>query len=880
MRRNRLITAATVAVILLIGTVLSGCGGIFARFDCSTRLTALTFTTDAIDMKVGDTLEITADMVTAEPKFAADKSFYLEIDDAAVATVDDRTVTALKYGKATLTAVSNIDPDVKAECELRVDYSDPDIKLRAVAEGSTVTEQGTAILPATRAATVRVTCEISEGSDPTLRVVWKVNGETQPDTGLTLTFDVPAGAAAYTIRAELAGHEDLWAECEVRCYNAFDVLPATYDGPLEQEESGGVYDRVAFTAHTESAAENPDPVVDWFINGAFVHEGERFLFVPDQPGEYVVTHHVNGVPAPIGDADTSAVTLKARGSMVPRNLYFEYDNCYPNVFARWDDPGVENMQYAVTLNGTEYSSADARYAHLFDGGSFNATGKVDIFSGFSAKVKSLGNGDLYTPGAYSSVASLPAVSRDALPYLEDTFYSGARNFYLTSDEEFFEAYAYLLLFRPDGKTQGGGITVNKGVYIDYDSRYATGLALMNAAFRLVHFTGEYSQSITGDALTRGTHAVSVTCYSDNAPSTYTPGRTTGAGLNAIRPHINYSSDRLPDAFPIDDKYPVSVRTTEELYYVVEQGYRPNPESGSRAAIVYENARKVLREIIPASYRPDDPAQHTADKVHAVYDWIMWRVAYDNSVLGITDIKEAVKRSAYYLEGVLGWDMPGSAGGTTDIPPFAVCDGMSKACSLLCNILGIDCVRIAGTALSGGSWGGHAWNKVKLPEGWYNVDCTWGDYKIAYGFSMYEAATHEYLFLTDAELSVDHREDTPNTYPTSAVRPYNFYAYESEYDGGTVDFRLDDAETLDAELLALAAYLLDTRPTGNRMTVTGDTVECTLYGIDFYISDALVGRVTSNAVRQLYTRQFGALTANKFTFTQGSNNNYGILILGV
>lgn len=53
---------------------------------------------------------------------------------------------------------------------------------------------------------------------------------------------------------------------------------------------------------------------------------------------------------------------------------------------------------------------------------------------------------------------------------------------------------------------------------------------------------------------------------------------------------------------------------------------------------------------------------------------------------------------------------------------AVCEGYSRAFQLLCNRLGIDCIKISGTA----NGTAHAWNNVKLDGEWYDVDVTWDD----------------------------------------------------------------------------------------------------------------------------------------------------------
>ncbi len=50
--------------------------------------------------------------------------------------------------------------------------------------------------------------------------------------------------------------------------------------------------------------------------------------------------------------------------------------------------------------------------------------------------------------------------------------------------------------------------------------------------------------------------------------------------------------------------------------------------------------------------------------------------------------------------------------------YTVCAGYAKAFEMACNASDIDCIAITGS--------GHAWNKVRINDSWYNVDCTWDD----------------------------------------------------------------------------------------------------------------------------------------------------------
>ena len=50
--------------------------------------------------------------------------------------------------------------------------------------------------------------------------------------------------------------------------------------------------------------------------------------------------------------------------------------------------------------------------------------------------------------------------------------------------------------------------------------------------------------------------------------------------------------------------------------------------------------------------------------------------------------------------------------------LTVCAGYAQAFSMICNAAGIDCISVTSS--------GHQWNKVRINDSWYNVDCTWAD----------------------------------------------------------------------------------------------------------------------------------------------------------
>lgn len=248
-----------------------------------------------------------------------------------------------------------------------------------------------------------------------------------------------------------------------------------------------------------------------------------------------------------------------------------------------------------------------------------------------------------------------------------------------------------------------------------------------------------------------------------------------------KPH--YDNVKKTRNFYIDSvKETMSVSTSNMLYKAVAWGYKP-VFMGSQAdnlQQIYDNAKDALSYIVS-----DEMSEY--EKVHAIYDYIIYNVRYDHDcanaedayVSGNLSLNEKMKYYGYYLEGIFldkfyKKDM------------HAVCDGKSKAFVLMCGIEGITAVRISGEASSDGkNPGGHAWNKVLLDlngtgdKEWYFVDTTWGDV----GDDSKEFLSHAYFLLSDDETVNTHREKTGHGYP-KAEGKFDYYAHETYTSNGT------------------------------------------------------------------------------------------------
>ena len=268
----------------------------------------------------------------------------------------------------------------------------------------------------------------------------------------------------------------------------------------------------------------------------------------------------------------------------------------------------------------------------------------------------------------------------------------------------------------------------------------------------------------------------------NSPEFDAPDGFTDAVQNTYsKPH--YDNVKKTRTFYIDSvKETMSVSTSNMLYKAVAWGYKP-VFMGSQAENlkqIYNNAKDALSYIVS-----DEMSEY--EKVHAIYDYIIYNVRYDHDcanaedkyVSGNLSLNEKMKYYGYYLEGIFldkfyKKDM------------HAVCDGKSKAFVLMCGIEGITAVRISGEASSDGkNFGGHAWNKVLLDlngtgdKEWYFVDTTWGDV----GDDSKEFLSHAYFLLSDDEVKNTHVEKQGHGYP-KAEGKFDYYAHETYTSSGT------------------------------------------------------------------------------------------------
>lgn len=487
---------------------------------------------------------------------------------------------------------------------------------------------------------------------------------------------------------------------------------------------------------------------------------------------------VNDTIAAIGNEGT--FTLKVVVGEVSREVNFVVKD---NVAANHIEVGVtgnlsqttaETVTFTATLSPAK---ADVESVKWYVNDKYYSTGKTFSF-------KPTNRGEYKVTAEINKITKTKTIvylsEHDEAWYYASHFhdYGGyAQNRYITSKEEL----KNLILF----------VLENKIAEITFYAGYSTPETVKNDVSEVRDCVEEsgiipgYSLETSGNEFT-----IKFRFFADeaglietvNSPEYDAPDGFGDAVQNTYsKPH--YDNVKKTRNFYIDSvKETMSVSTSNMLYKAVAWGYKP-VFMGSQAENlkqIYDNAKDALSYIVS-----DEMSEY--EKVHAIYDYIIYNVRYDHDcanaedkyVSGNLSLNEKMKYYGYYLEGIFldkfyKKDM------------HAVCDGKSKAFVLMCGIEGITAVRISGKASSDGkNFGGHAWNKVLLDlngtgdKEWYFVDTTWGDV----GDNSKEFLSHAYFLLSDDEVKNTHVENPGHDYP-KAEGKFDYYAHETYTSSGT------------------------------------------------------------------------------------------------
>lgn len=739
------------AIVALLCAALCGCSLIQGLLHPERKFA---LSESEITLKIGETYDVTlSDGRTDE--------FTLSTSDKTKVEIYGRT--SIKAVGKTQTAVTITATNGKgdtAELKVNVDYADVSTVKIGVENQYQLLQSGET------PKSVEFSATLNDGTNPATVFSWKItNGageEIATASGKTASY-LPSPGEIYFATVTADGKS-----ATVGFYAVEELLVYLEKYRVGTEEKIVVHARYFDNSLLEKTA----MAYVYDEGGSLISTTELETIRSNGMGE------VNDTIAAIGKEGN--FTLKVVVGGVSREVNFVVKD---NVAANHIEVGVtgnlsqttaETVTFTATLSPAK---ADAESVKWYVNDKYYSTGKTFSF-------KPTSRGEHKVTAEINKITKTKTIvylsEHDEAWYYASHFhdYGGyAQNRYITSKEEL----KNLILF----------VLESKIAEIKFYAGYATPETVENDVSEVREYVEEsgiipgYSLKTSGNEFT-----IKFRFFADeagliptvNSPEYDAPDGFADAVQNTYsKPHYdNVKKDRN---FYIDDvKETMSVSTSNMLYKAVAWGYKP-VFMGSQAdnlQQIYDNAKDALSDIVS-----DDMSEY--EKVHAIYDYIIYNVRYDHDcanaedayVSGNLSLNEKMKYYGYYLEGIFldkfyKKDM------------HAVCDGKSKAFVLMCGIEGITAVRISGKASSDGkNFGGHAWNKVLLDlngtgnNDWYFVDTTWGDV----GDDSKEFLSHAYFLLSDDEVKNTHVENPGHGYP-KAEGKFDYFAHETYTSNGT------------------------------------------------------------------------------------------------
>lgn len=739
------------AVVALLCAALCGCSLIQGLLHPEGKFA---LSESEITLKIGETYDVTlSDGRTDE--------FTLSTSDKTKVEIYGRTsIKAVGKTKTAVTITATNGKGDTAELKVNVDYADVSTVKIGVENQYQLLQSGET------PKSVDFSATLNDGTNPATVFSWKfTNGagkEVATASGKTASY-LPSPGEIYFATVTADGKSATVGFCAV------EELLVYLD-----KYRVGTEEKIVVRAR-------------YFDNSLLGKTAKAYVY--DESGELIFTAdlettrsnamgEVNDTIAAIGKEGT--FTLKVDVDGVSRDVSFVVkDNVAANhievdVTGNLSQTTAETVTFTATLSPAK---ADVESVKWYVNDKYYSTGKTFSF-------KPTNRGEHKVTAEINKITKTKTIvylsEHDEAWYYASHFhdYGGyAQNRYITSKEEL----KNLILF----------VLENKIAEIKFYAGYATPETVKNDVSEVRDCVEEsgiipgYSLETSGNEFT-----IKFRFFADeaglietvNSPEYDAPDGFGDAVQNTYsKPH--YDNVKKTRNFYIDGvKETMSVSTSNMLYKAVAWGYKP-VFMGSQAENlkqIYDNAKDALSYIVS-----DEMSEY--EKVHAIYDYIIYNVRYDHDcanaedayVSGNLSLNEKMKYYGYYLEGIFldkfyKKDM------------HAVCDGKSKAFVLMCGIEGIAAVRISGEASSDGkNFGGHAWNKVLLDlngtgdKEWYFVDTTWGDV----GDDSKEFLSHAYFLLSDDEAKNTHVENPGHDYP-KAEGKFDYYAHETYTSSGT------------------------------------------------------------------------------------------------
>lgn len=738
------------AVVALLCAALCGCSLIQGILHPEGKFA---LSESEITLKIGETYDVTLSNGRTD-------EFTLSTSDKTKVEIYGTSIKAVGKTKTAVTITATNGKGDTAELKVNVDYADVSTVKIGVENQYQLLQSGETPKKVDFSAT------LNDGTNPDTVFSWKItNGageEVATASGKTASY-LPTAGEIYFATVTADGKSATVGFCAV------EELLVYLD-----KYRVGTEEKIVVRAR-------------YFDNSTFGKTATAYVY--DEGGNLISTTtletirsngmgEVNDTIAAIGKE--GAFTLKVVVGEVSREVNFVVkDNVAANhievdVTGNLSQTTAETVTFTATLSPAK---ADVESVKWYVNDKYYSTGKTFSF-------KPTNRGEHKVTAEINKITKTKTIvylsEHDEAWYYASHFhdYGGyAQNRYITSKEEL----KNLILF----------VLENKIAEIKFYAGYSTPETVKNDVSEVRDCVEEsgiipgYSLETSGNEFT-----IKFRFFADeaglvptvNSPEYDAPDGFGDAVQNTYsKPH--YDNVKKTRNFYIDSvKETMSVSTSNMLYKAVAWGYQPvfMGSQADKLQQIYDNAKDALSYIVS-----DEMSEY--EKVHAIYDYIIYNVRYDHDcanaedkyVSGNLSLNEKMKYYGYYIEGIFldkfyKKDM------------HAVCDGKSKAFVLMCGIEGITAVRISGEASSDGkNFGGHAWNKVLLDlngtgdKEWYFVDTTWGDV----GDDSKEFLSHAYFLLSDDEVKNSHVEKQGHGYP-KAEGKFDYFAHETYTSNGT------------------------------------------------------------------------------------------------
>lgn len=738
------------AVVALLCAALCGCSLIQGILHPEGKFA---LSESEITLKIGETYDVTLSNGRTD-------EFTLSTSDKTKVEIYGRTsIKAVGKTKTAVTITATNGKGDTAELKVNVDYADVSTVKIGVENQYQLLQSGET------PKSVDFSATLNDGTNPATVFSWKfTNGageEVATASGKTASY-LPSPGEIYFATVTAGGKSATVGFCAVEELLVY----------LEKYRVGTEEKIVVRARYFDNSGKTAKAYV-YDEDGNLISTTTLETILSNGMGE------VNDTIAAIGNEGT--FTLKVVVGEVSREVNFVVkDNVAANhievgVNGKLSQTTAELVTFTATLSPAK---ADVESVKWYVNDKYYSTGKTFSF-------KPTNRGEHKVTAEINKITKTKTIvylsEHDEAWYYASHFhdYGGyAQNRYITSKEEL----KNLILF----------VLENKIAEIKFYAGYSTPETVKNDVSEVRDCVEEsgiipgYSLETSGNEFT-----IKFRFFADeaglietvNSPEYDAPDGFADAVQNTYsKPHYDDNVKKERNFYIDSVKETMSVSTSNMLYKAVAWGYQPvfMGLQAENLKQIYDNAKDALSYIVS-----DEMSEY--EKVHAIYDYIIYNVRYDHDcanaedkyVSGNLSLNEKMKYYGYYLEGIFlnkfyKKDM------------HAVCDGKSKAFVLMCGIEGITAVRISGEATSDGkNFGGHAWNKVLLDlngtgdKEWYFVDTTWGDV----GDDSKEFLSHAYFLLSDDEVKNTHVEKQGHGYP-KAEGKFDYYAHETYTSNGT------------------------------------------------------------------------------------------------